>query len=276
MFWKKWIENAPDERPNDSDVAAWLPRLTAVSGYERQEAIDMLGRLRAPAALPGLVARVNDWVPQVRDAAIRAVRGYLTDEHVDAWPAALPALIRLVDARRADHGPLLTEVSQFLADERRMPAVRAATRDASRFVARWVADLEWSCASDGERQRAVLSDGIRSPDIVIAMAAVKRLPWMTDQDARQALTRTACEARLPAVRAEALRQWLTLPVEATPMIEAKCFDRTSGVRMVALSALKRTGQPEAVIATAKAQLAAPFRAPHQGLPALAIVLALAY
>jgi HEAT repeat protein len=42
-------------------------------GYERERAVRRLGLIGDSNALPMLIKRANDWVPQVRDASYKAL-----------------------------------------------------------------------------------------------------------------------------------------------------------------------------------------------------------
>ena len=80
----------------EPDVAAELLGVASLnrSGYVRQAALEELASLATPRALPYILLRLGDWVPQVRAAADLALTGILR-------PDLAPALLdqrRLIDA----------------------------------------------------------------------------------------------------------------------------------------------------------------------------------
>ncbi|HYC87790.1 MAG TPA: hypothetical protein VEO54_01140 [Thermoanaerobaculia bacterium] len=55
------------------------------SGYVREAAVRRLAESRDGAELPYLLLRLTDWVPQVREAALRAVQARVSDDSVEAF-----------------------------------------------------------------------------------------------------------------------------------------------------------------------------------------------
>src|SRR5687767_10375201 len=84
------------------------------SGYLREEAVRALAAAGHGAALPVLLERVNDWVPQVRAAAREGIAAFLRDEHIASWGPALGQVAALGRATRDDHAPLLHQITTFL------------------------------------------------------------------------------------------------------------------------------------------------------------------
>jgi len=272
MNWKDWFSG---DRPPASTAEAWLPMLDARSGHSRQEAVEALGKLRAPAALPGLLARVNDWVPQVRRVAGIAVRGFLTDDRLEAWPAALQALADVLRGRRADHGPLLATIADFLVAPDRLRRLADVRGTLPPVVGRWLDTVEWRAASPVERP-ALLSGRLCSADIVTARWALERIEDLPGGPARSALWLAACDSPTGPVRAHALRRLCdTTPELGTATAQRLALDPRGGVRDVALAFLRRSGGTDAVRVVAESQLQAQalVGAPHGGVPAFAFLAA---
>jgi hypothetical protein len=70
------------------------------SGFDREEAVQQLGRMGDGLALPVLLERANDWVPQVRVAAHAAIDAFLRDDAATHGPRRLRRS-PLCDARGA-------------------------------------------------------------------------------------------------------------------------------------------------------------------------------
>lgn len=84
------------------------------SGYRREKAIGELAGIRDGRELPFLLRRVNDWVPEVRDAARGAVMHRVTPAYARHFANHLELVMRLRRAERADHTPLLETIAQIL------------------------------------------------------------------------------------------------------------------------------------------------------------------
>ncbi len=84
-----------------------IEAMRAYSGYVRQAAIARAVALRRPELLAPLAARLNDWVPQVRDAARSALITLLPVMPVQETLAILPAIVKLRSAGRHDHAAWL-------------------------------------------------------------------------------------------------------------------------------------------------------------------------
>ncbi|WP_431259315.1 hypothetical protein ACQ86G_03335 [Roseateles chitinivorans] len=270
MNWKDWFSG---DRPSASTAEAWLPMLDARSGHSRQEAVEALGKLRAPAGLPGLLARVNDWVPQVRRAAGIAVRGFLADDRIDAWPAALPALADVLRGQRADHGPLLATIATFLVAPGRLDRLADMRGALPPVVGRWLDTVEWRAASPAERP-ALLSSRLRGADIVAARWALERIEELPGGPARSALWLAACDSPTGPVRAHALRRLCdTTPELGAATAQRLALDPRGGVRDVALAFLRRSGGTDPVRVLAESQLQMVGNVPHGGAPAFAFLAA---
>lgn len=270
MNWKDWFSG---DRPSESTAEAWLPMLDARSGHSRQEAVEALGELRAPTALPGLLARVNDWVPQVRRAAGIAVRRFLADDRLAAWPAALPALADVLRGQRADHGPLLATIADFLLAPGRIEQLSDARTRLPPVVGRWLDTAEWRISPQAERA-ALLSARLRGADIVAARWALERVEDLPGGLARSALWLTACDSPAGPVRSHALRRLCdTTPELGAATARRLALDARGGVREVALAFLRRSDgtEPVRVVAESQLQAQALASAPHSGVPAFAFL-----
>jgi len=141
--------------PRDDAVEVVGVATFSASGYTREAALIALARLRHPRAIPYVLLRLADWVPEVRAAAVRCLRS-LPDAGIERTLIEHHALIdHLLRAGRVDLRAVHAEILTFL----RAPAARAAieealeARDAStrRFVCRVLFDDETTRAQAIER-----------------------------------------------------------------------------------------------------------------------------
>ncbi|WP_431265042.1 hypothetical protein ACQ859_06260 [Roseateles chitinivorans] len=273
MNWKDWFERLREEPASTWDAHAWMAHLDSTSGFEREVAVRNLGRLRAPEALPGLLVRLNDWVPAVRAAAREAVSLYLTDDLLSAWPTALPAMIHLLRGKRDDHWPMLSAIGGFLGQPARAGALVGAQAPADPAVRRWLVGIEWLATGEAARA-AMLTARMGSADIVDAMWALRQVDLLGSAAARPALWLNACTNPHGIVRAQALRRLCAEAPEIGAAAAVRmALDATTGVRDVAIAQLRKSGGVDEVRAVAEALLQAPSQAPRGGAPALLFLAA---
>src|ERR1043165_1681443 len=144
-----------DEKKNTSDQAGpavWPPpgfvELLAMSshgsGFKRENAVRRLGMIGNALALPYLIARANDWVPQVRAAARDALNKLLRAENAEAFVTALPELLHLQACLRDDHTALLQAVQDFLVREENVHHLLAGLQNpdvqVARVATRWLVE----------------------------------------------------------------------------------------------------------------------------------------
>jgi hypothetical protein len=226
-------------RPGDGagGVEAWLDAAASPDGHERQEAVEALAASDDPRALHMLLVRANDWVPQVRQAAAQAVLAWLDERRLDGWRQALPALLRLRQARRVDHRGLLQSIEDFLSTPGHLARVGVGLPASEREGGRFLFMLNAKSCRDDADGRPVLMAGLRSNDVLIARMAVGRAAAWPEGALRQQLLHEACHGRAADVRAAGLRGLSsgTQGVGAS-LLQALCFDRSAAVRELAVAA----------------------------------------
>lgn len=116
-----WMGVAPDAVPaycaassNPVLVAALLSMHQ--SGYVRERAVDVLADSPDPLAIPALILRSTDWVPQVRDPAARRLGELQTTLGAGSFLPALPMLEPPRWSVRA-RGEILDALLRWVLDE---------------------------------------------------------------------------------------------------------------------------------------------------------------
>jgi len=108
------------------------------NGYVRQAAIECLGRTEDVVALPLLVIRLNDWVPEVRAAAMAAVTPWMQPDRARELVTVLPLVARLEGQKRGSHAVFLASVRSLLGrpecKEVLLECVAAPDRRVRRFA----------------------------------------------------------------------------------------------------------------------------------------------
>ena len=106
------------------------------NGYVREEAIRRLSRLNSGGEVPFLILRLNDWVANVRDAAVEAIYSRLKPEHCRAFIASFLLLSRLRHAGRTDPTEILAAINQLLLSEECRGELMEALKSDDRFIRR--------------------------------------------------------------------------------------------------------------------------------------------
>ncbi|WP_028104829.1 hypothetical protein [Pseudoduganella violaceinigra] len=96
------------------DLAELEEQLGDYSGYVRQAAVERCLELSLPGTLPLVATRLNDWVPQVRDAARAAVLAMLADASPEDQCAALQIVGALRNANRTSHAEWISAFEDIL------------------------------------------------------------------------------------------------------------------------------------------------------------------
>ena len=110
------------------------------SGYERERAVRALGDVTCAEALQAILVRLNDWVPQVRQAAQAAYQRYLDERRVADLLVNLDGYLALQGKTRNDFADLIRQTDDLLAQplyrHRLLPLFRRSYGRAARYLFR--------------------------------------------------------------------------------------------------------------------------------------------
>ena len=106
------------------------------NGYKRESAVRQLGILSNPLAIPKLIIRANDWVPEVRIAAKEALFKLATLSNIEAFVKALPELYHLNNCNRGNHVKLISSIEEYLLSNKNSAYLINGIHDENPFVAR--------------------------------------------------------------------------------------------------------------------------------------------
>ena len=221
-------------------------------GRVREAAVRRLDAAWDREALPYLLVRTGDRVPQVRRAARAAVARRLGPRHAPAFAASL-ALIEHMAASQRDGGVLAWASRLLEQPEHRRHVVGAlaagdlATR---RAAARMLAAMPWDDAA------AVVDAALGQDDAVTAAVVVDAALARSGGDELRRLLQRLLGQRVSGLRRAALRTLAArFPGEAAETLGQALFDRQAGVRDAAQRLLAAAG--EDVAARYRAALAPP-------------------
>lgn len=211
MSWlDRWLKVEPEPEPDP--WRSFHARCVDSDGHRREAAMRELPQLPSALhgrALPLVLARLNDWVPQVRAAAAKALPLLLREDLEAAWIDALPEVVRLMGGSRwAEDGAVAREeIEQFLLSAPRRRAVLLASAPGlAPRVRRWLARQSWHHGEAGEKLQA-LAQALRGGDARLAWQALRHLRamdpgWRALAGMREALASTP----FPALLLDELRQ----------------------------------------------------------------------
>lgn len=227
---------------NDVRVCTTIPHLASYlrdySGYVREAALARCIELGALELLPAIAERLNDWVPQVRQAARSALMTLLPFVPTAQLLALLPVVFRLINASRADHTAWIAQFELAFIRQVDVGDLTNAVHGRDVKVAR-------ACFQLLKRQKlldaaALAALALKSQeDIVLAIEAIKlceALP-VESRDAQYAI---AAKSHFGAVRTLALRALLSSEADSGKdrMAVDALLDVQSSVRAVAMAYLR--------------------------------------
>jgi HEAT repeat protein len=211
------------------------------SGFKRENAVRRLGMLGDPTAIPYLIVRANDWVPQVRAAARDALRKLLRAGSGEAFVASLPAIMHLQTCTRDDHRELMQAVQDFLLHEENAPHLMAGLNSLDAQIARLATRLLV------EHRRvpatALVTAGLSHKDVVVRSIVIDLLRGLDEGAFSEAVAKALRDSYMP-VRREAFQQLLERNVEAGLRVARDMlFDRSASIREIAVRRLLDAGEP---------------------------------
>lgn len=211
------------------------------SGYVREAAIGRAVELGSSTFLASIVDRLNDWVPEVRNAAKRALLTLLATVPAECFVSILPRLRSLMSATRTDHRSWLFDFEQRLVQAGGTEAiVQAITgtdfhlRRAAYFVA-----IDHRLLSGSE----IVKRGLLSGDIVLAKRAVALLDHLPIHERGPSVAIAAASPFGP-VRYAAFKLTVadTLNPDNEPFVWRTLFDSQGGLRSAAARLLTANGR----------------------------------
>ncbi|KQZ41486.1 hypothetical protein [Duganella sp. Root1480D1] len=225
---------AERESQNWNDLEHLQDVLKYYSGYFRQAAVERCEKLGLPGALPFVASRLNDWVPQVRQAARKAVLAMLDGASLSEQLATLVIVQSLRNAGRVDHGEWISEFELKFLSTIGKEDLWNAFKTGPRKQSRTCFDLIRRHAFMPIEQLLEYGVGSRV-DIVLAARSVEFAAQL-DAPARSAVLKRGLDSHFGAVRRAAL-QLLLAQGEAGAMVNECLLDKHATVRSLAMSHL---------------------------------------
>lgn len=213
------------------------------NGYNREDAIKQLKRLKSPLALPVLIERANDWVPEVRVAAKKALLALITDNNVDAFIKTLPTLYQLKNCHRDNHEDLIQSVEQLLNKEKHATKIQEAlhaTADNKQIQDQYAvprACMKLCIINPAIDSFELTFQGLHHPDLVVRQLSNQLIGSFKGTQLTKLLIIAIKDQSTP-IRRSALRLMVKQGV-SVDFVVTFLFDKSQSVREVAVYHLKR-------------------------------------
>ncbi len=199
------------------------------SGYVREAAIQELAQYGHGAGIPFLLLRIDDWVPQVREAARKAIAPYLTQEHAQAVIQGLPLIERFRISLREGTIDWIQGVEELLGSEAFETDLKIGLDSPSMITRRACIAI----AADHKRL-ALCRHGLANTDVVVRRRSAQFLLDTLPLQERVGVVEQLFQDRNPGIRQMALRVAAELPTpNQRDMLEHGLLDRSFRVREVA-------------------------------------------
>lgn len=183
------------------------------NGYVREAAVRALARRgeETHPEIPLLVLRLNDWVPQVRSAALEALEARLAPPFADAFVAAWPLIEHLGEQRRAAHGGFIQRVLTLLGSPAARPALLRGTASLDGPTRRASFRLALTPPATSPADLECLHRALSDTDLLIRRHAVRHLATLPPGPPRDELVLQALADASAAVRRDAFVLLDTVP-----------------------------------------------------------------
>ncbi|MDE1151739.1 MAG: hypothetical protein PW788_04300 [Micavibrio sp.] len=223
-----WLRREKAVILNADTASALLPYINHRNGFLREPAILQAAERRLVETLPHLVQRVNDWVPVISQAAMRAVLAFLAPEYFSAVAAALPDVDSLRRRTRRDHEVFIARVEGWLTAQEGFAASLQNLRTFPPKVARRLFALGL------EKQSLPLATlirlGLSARDLVTAQRAAAATADLPLAD-RTALAQAFSQGRSGWLRLAGLRLLMAVNDPAVPALAGRgLLDPHTGCR----------------------------------------------
>lgn len=214
-------------------IDAWAD-LEHPSGYRRQEALEALA---VGGDLPTLVEvfpRLNDWVPQVRDAALEAVDAFSRRFGPLLLVAALPQFELLSKSQRWERGRVQGRLATLLSSTSGRWALEAGRSAPEAALALSSYRFAWGRIEDSPAQRLLEALDSRWVEVQVwALRAVRDLP----ESGRAPIFEKGLSSRYPSTRAKSLLGLGLVPETEREERAGFLMDQAPSVRRAAIAAL---------------------------------------
>jgi hypothetical protein len=208
------------------------------NGFIRQQGLQAFVHYPGRLAMATALIRCDDWVPQVRQAAIVLLQQLIEKGSDDYLFDFLDLVVTLENRKRTIEHPLREHVEQRLLSnehsDRRWQAATEGTPLSKVFVLRLI------LRADPDRILEAVQLALSDPHPAVARWALTTIDSLPKSVAAAHLIKLALKHRHAGIRAEAVRRYAqTNADDLHSMLEHSLFDRTPAVRNAGATTLER-------------------------------------
>ena len=204
-------------------------------GFKRENAVLRLGMLGNPNAIPALLIRANDWVPQVRNAALIALEKLLTRNNAEAFVYSLPNLYRLKNCYRNNNNDLTNKVIDFLIQPENNQFLKQAISNENPFIARIA--LKLCIENELLSKYEIVTKALAHQDVLVRDISANLLRELKGNELELSLKKSIKDPFMP-IRREAFQIYLRLlPRQGIEIAKTFLFDRHPALRELAVKNL---------------------------------------
>ena len=173
------------------------------NGYVREAAINRLALSASGAELPFLILRLNDWVPNVRDAAYKAILSRVRPEYCRSFIQNFALLWRVEQGGRVDHTKIIQAINELLKSDQCRAVLFESLSSPDRLIRR--ACFRLALDSTNSDLQQVVTLALDDDDTVIHRWGAQKISSVSDEAGFQHLLERMKRDRFTPVRREALR-----------------------------------------------------------------------
>ncbi len=217
----------------------WQSLVSSWDGFDREAGLRAIRSEQTSERLSAIIVRLNDWVPQVREAARLALDDYLTPSYTTWLIAQLPAIVALEKRKRENHRITLDKLEALLATPECLPLCAPALHASHGQCARLLFRVLAQSMTDEEREPFLIMS-LHHPDFSVRRLALARAMELPQAAAQRAVA-FGLASNSSILRRLSFLETLRIPAGRTRLIEDFLTDPSPATRSTALWAAKKYG-----------------------------------
>lgn len=214
--------------PNDQVTTLWAIASLNGNGYVREKAVAKLSSSNAETAIPFIVYRLADWVPVVRQSALRGIENFKKTECINALLDNLSILEWLQEVERTNLHAVYSDLMHFVVVENK----QYVTDNFRTFTDRTRLTLAKHISASENIDLSDLKLLLRDKHFLIRNLALTRFDKLTQTEIDKLLTDKSARVRIQTLYK------LTGRKEFPEIIYPFLFDLSASVREFARYSLK--------------------------------------
>jgi HEAT repeat protein len=211
------------------------------NGFVREKAITEFSNIWTGKELPFLLIRLNDWVPNVRQAALTAVTARLQPSYAFYFVDCLPLFTRLSKQNRIDQSSIVILIKELIRAESSRPALKYGLKVPDLIVRRACFQIALDVITTDSLE--IIELGSMDEDNLIRLWSVQKLRAINEIGKVDHLLETIRTDSYMQVRREALRIYIEkYPEQALEELRRVLLDSHSSMRSEARYQITKTNK----------------------------------